>query len=155
MPLEIERKFLVADASFRAQASAVIPIKQGYLSSAPHATVRVRIAGPRAFITVKGITSGATRSEWEYPIPLADAEEMLSLCQSAISKKRYIIPAPPYTWEVDEFDGPLAGLVVAEIELPSSDAVFAIPPFIGREVTDDPRYFNSALALSQTRPPIA
>lgn len=154
MGLEIERKFLVKGTDYRKLASSARVIKQGYLSTDPKATVRVRIADTSAFITVKGLTTGATRGEWEYAIPLADAEEMLQLCTSVLCKTRYLVPAPPYVWEVDEFGGKLSGLVVAEIELTSEQATFALPAFIGREVTGDPRYYNSSLSKSSNLPPL-
>lgn len=154
MGLEIERKFLVKSTDYRKLASSAKVIKQGYLSTDPKATVRVRIADTSAFITVKGLTTGATRGEWEYAIPLDDAEKMLRLCTSVLCKTRYLVPEPPYVWEVDEFGGKLSGLVVAEIELPSEQATFTIPAFIGREVTGDPRYYNSSLSQSSNLPPL-
>lgn len=150
MATEIERKFLVKDAGYRRLASGSTRICQGYLSLAVESTVRVRIKGDRGFITVKGKSSGASRSEWEYEIPLADATEMMDLCQGrTIEKVRYFIPAADgLTWEVDEFSSPVAGLTVAEIELPDADFPVTLPDWIGEEVTGDPRYYNSAMAAS-------
>lgn len=147
MAKEIERKFLVNDTSYRSQATEVRCISQGYITREQDRVVRVRIADNKAFITVKTRNDGAVRNEWEFEIPVADAREMLGVCAGRIiSKKRYIVPAGELCWEIDEFEGDLAPLVVAEIELPAADAPFVRPSFVGREVTDDPQYFNSALA---------
>lgn len=148
MATEIERKFLVTDSSYRAEAVRKTDISQGYLSADPDATVRVRIAGEHAWLTVKSRNTGATRGEWEYAVPKADALEMLSRCcgTRVLEKTRYIVPAANgLRWEVDEFHGALEGLVVAEIELPAEDTPFEKAPFIGEEVTGDPRYYNSSL----------
>jgi len=146
MGIEIERKFLVVDDSWKKMGSGAL-LRQGYLSSDPERIVRVRIEGCSAVLTVKGRTEGATRNEWEYPIPLDDASNMLErLCeQPLIEKYRYRIPQQGLTWEVDEFLGVNAGLVVAEIELESEDQPFDRPEWIGKEVTDDTRYFNASL----------
>lgn len=150
MAKEIERKFLVKDKSYRDAATRVRTMMQAYLSLRPEATVRVRILDGEARLTVKSINRGAERSEWEYPIPVKDAEEMLRECSQStlIIKKRYLVPAREegLTWEIDEFEGPLSGLVLAEVELPSADTPVSLPPFIGREVTGDVRYYNSSLA---------
>ncbi len=148
MNIEIERKYRVTDTSYRAQATRCTCYRQGYLSATPAATVRIRIAGDRAFITVKGTTTGCSRQEYEYPIPVADAARMLdSLCQSGlIEKRRYLYPYAGHTWEIDEFMGDNEGLIVAEVELQSESEAVQLPPFIGREVTGDPRYYNSCLA---------
>lgn len=147
MAKEIERKFLVTDDSYRAMASGSRNIVQGYLSMRREATVRVRIADGQGYLTVKGITSGATRDEWEYPIPAADARGMLPTCEgTVIDKTRYLVPFEGRTWEVDEFHGAYEGLTVAEVELPSENERVALPPFIGREVTGDPQYYNSVMA---------
>lgn len=147
MAKEIERKFLVNNTSFKPMASGSIAICQGYLSSTPESTVRIRIAGDRGFITVKGITRGASRSEWEYPVPVSDAREMLDeCCRTVIDKTRYFVPFEGHTWEVDVFGNRLSGLMIAEVELDSEKDPVALPPFVGREVTDDKRYYNSALA---------
>lgn len=146
MGREIERKFLTTSDAWRAGADGT-PIRQGYLCDVPERTVRVRLAGGKAWLTVKGLTHGATRAEFEYPIPAAEAVEMLDgLCISVLEKTRWRVPFGGRSWEVDEFHGRHAGLVVAEIELESEDAKIDLPPWIGREVTDDPRYYNSNLA---------
>ncbi len=150
MAKEIERKFLVVDDSYKVLASGSRHIAQAYLSADPDATVRVRIAGDSAFLTVKSRNIGASRGEWEYPVPVEDARQMLALCRSGlIDKTRYFVPgADGLTWEVDEFHGPHDGLVVAEVELPAEDVCPALPAFVGREVTGDARYYNSSLASS-------
>ncbi len=147
MPSEIERKFLVRGGGWRAQGTPE-RYRQGYLRTAGPATVRVRIAGEHGFLTIKGPTLGITRSEFEYEIPLADAQALLdTLCdRPQIEKLRYRIAAGAHTWEVDEFLGDNAGLVVAEIELGAEDEPFERPEWLGDEVTADPRYRNSALA---------
>lgn len=147
MAVEIERKFLVQGDSWR-EAPAVY-YSQGYLSRAKERTVRVRIAGEEAFLTIKGISAGASRAEFEYPIPLWDARELLALCeQPLIEKYRRKILYEGFVWEVDEFLGENQGLVVAEIELPAEDTQFEKPEWAGREVTEDSRYFNSNLSLN-------
>ena len=154
MAKEIERKFLVVSDSYKPLAVRCYEISQGYLSSDPQATVRVRIKGDRGFLTVKGITVGAERDEWEYEIPVDDARQMLALCGTRVlSKTRWIIPAEvegsdDAAWEVDQFHGALEGLTVAEIELPSADLNVSLPTFIGSEVTGDVRYYNSSLVAS-------
>lgn len=148
MGKEIERKFLVINENYRSQSTAAYDIMQGYISTDPCRTVRVRIKGDRAFITVKGITEGCKRDEWEYEIPLVDAREMLErLCgTSVLSKTRYIVPCGLLNWEVDEFHGLHEGLVVAEVELPDAGSdIGPLPDFVGREVTGDTRYYNSSL----------
>lgn len=145
MSIEIERKFLVIGDAWR-EAPAVF-YSQGYLNRDKARTVRVRIAGEEAFLTIKGQSVGASRAEFEYPIPVTDARNLLALCeQPLIEKYRRKISYEGFIWEVDEFLGENQGLVVAEIELPSEDAVFAIPKWVGAEVTSDPRYFNSNLS---------
>ena len=146
MAHEIERKFLVADEAWRGLAPGTL-FRQGYLSTIKERTVRVRVAGGRAFLTVKGISVGATRREYEYAIPPGDANEMLdSLCERPIIEKtRYRIPMEGFIWEVDEFTGANAGLVIAEIELADEDQAFPRPAWLGREVTGDPRYYNANL----------
>lgn len=147
MAKEIERKYLVTDTSYREVATEKRHIIQAYLNRDPNATVRVRIAGDMAFLTIKGKNSGAVRDEWEYTIPISDARNMIERCATGriIEKTRYIVPFGGYLWEVDEFGGELEGLTVAEIELPSADTEFSLPSFIGDEVTGDPRYYNSSL----------
>jgi CYTH domain-containing protein len=143
---EIERKFLVKGDDWRALAAGT-RYRQGYLSTVKERTVRVRTIGDKGYLTIKGVTVGATRVEYEYEIPVADANEMLDgLCERPIIEKdRYKIPAGDDTWEVDEFLGVNQGLVVAEIELQSEEQSFARPDWVGGEVTDDPRYFNANL----------
>lgn len=146
MAKEIERKFLVSGEDWRALARGT-RYRQGYLSTVKERTVRVRTIDDRAFLTVKGVSVGATRSEYEYEIPAADADEMLNaLCEKPIiEKNRYKIPLGGITWEVDEFLGVNEGLIVAEVELQSEDQSFPKPAWIGEDVTDDPRYFNANL----------
>ncbi len=147
MGIEIERKFLVVgDAWRQAPATAFV---QGYLNRDKLRTVRVRIVEDAAWLTVKGASAGATRAEFEYAIPLADARELLALCDGPlVRKRRRVVVHAGATWEIDEFEGDNAGLVVAEIELGSEDEAFEPPPWLGAEVTHDPRYFNSNLAAS-------
>ena len=142
MGKEIERKFLVEGDGWRAGKGTAY--RQGYLSTVKERSVRVRVAGDKAMLTIKGLTIGATRSEYEYEIPVRDAEEMLdNLCERPlIEKRRYKIDHGGLTWEVDEFFGENQGLVVAEVELKSEGQAIEFPPWIGKEVTDDPRYFN-------------
>jgi adenylate cyclase len=146
MSVEIERKFLVRDDRWKALGQGVL-LRQGYLSSHPDRIVRVRIDGDAAMLTIKGRSVGATRGEWEYPIPLADAQVFLdSLCERPIIEKyRSRIRFEGMVWEVDEFLGENAGLVVAEIELEREDQPFVKPDWIGKEVTQDERYFNANL----------
>lgn len=149
MAKEIERKFLVTGAAWRPGAHGV-PYRQGYLGAGANAscTVRARIAGERAWLTIKGPAAEGARDEYEYPIPVADAEEMLErLCSGGrIEKLRYRVPFAGHTWEVDEFTGENAPLVVAEVELDRIDAEISLPSWVGPEVTYDPRYTNAALA---------
>lgn len=143
---EIERKFLVA-GDFRGEVSGASRIIQGFLSSAPGRTVRVRLRDDKGYLTVKGPAQGLTRFEWEKEIPAAEAEQLLQLCEpGAIDKTRHLVPAADgHVWEVDEFHGDNAGLVVAEIELGSEDEPFDRPAWLGAEVTGDRRYYNSSL----------
>ncbi len=146
MGLEIERKFRVRDDSYKKLAYKSIEIKQGYLNRKPERTVRIRTFNDKGFITVKGKNEGLVRLEFEYEIPFSDASEMLHLCElPIIEKTRYLIKDGEYTWEVDEYHGTKEGLTVAEIELPSIDAIFNKPIYIGEEVTGDIRYYNSNL----------
>jgi adenylate cyclase len=145
MGVEIERKFLVQGDGWR--TSAGVLYCQGYLNRDKNRTVRVRIAGDAAFITIKGVSVGATRAEFEYAIPLADARGLLDLCDGPlVEKTRHLIRVGDTLWEVDEFAGDNAGLVVAEVELTAEDQPFARPDWLGAEVTHDARYFNSNLA---------
>jgi adenylate cyclase len=146
MGIEIERKFLLQGEGWRALGTPVL-LRQGYLSSDKARVVRVRIEGAQAMLTIKGPSAGATRGEWEYPLPLADASELLdTLCeQPLIEKYRSRITYAGNVWEVDEFLGANAGLVVAEIELSHEAQAFEKPDWVGAEVTHDARYFNSSL----------
>ena len=146
MPVEIERKFLVRGDDWKTDHG--VRFIQGYLNHDRERTVRVRIAGVRAFLTIKGINSGAVRAEFEYEISVVDAEQLLKLCEGPlIEKTRHRIDYAGMTWEVDEFHGANDGLVVAEIELETAEQTFARPAWLGPEVTADVRYFNSNLAV--------
>ncbi|WHH57806.1 CYTH domain-containing protein [Petroclostridium sp. X23] len=146
MAKEIERKYLVKDLSFK-QLSKGVLYKQGYLSTDPKATVRIRVIGQQAFIAIKGADNGISRIEYEYEIPFDDADKMIGeLChQPIIEKYRYKIEYKGFVWEIDEFLGDNEGLVVAEIELSREDEEFMKPDFVGDEVTHDYRYRNSNL----------
>lgn len=147
MATETERKFLV-EGEFKHLAVKEISITQAYLSKDPDKTIRVRVADDKAYITIKGrfINETVSRSEWEYQIPVHDAEEMLNLClPGRIIKTRYLIPAGYHTFEVDLFHDKNDGLVIAEIELSTTDEQFEIPEWLGEEVTGDPLYYNSNL----------
>jgi adenylate cyclase len=149
MPQEIERKFLVRSDHYKQKATLVYKIAQGYLSSQLQRSVRVRIREERAFLTIKGESNaaGITRFEWEKEISVADAEELMKICEPGIIEKiRYEVPGGDHTFEVDEFSGANDGLVVAEIELHSEDEEFNRPEWLGAEVTGDPKYYNSMLA---------
>jgi len=148
MAQEIERKFLVLNESFKAAATKSTRITQGYLSSLPERTVRVRIKGASGFITIKGIgsASGASRYEWEKEIPILDVEELLKICEpGVIDKTRYEVKIGVHTFEVDEFYGENQGLIVAEVELGSEEEEYIKPSWLGREVTGDVKYYNSML----------
>ena len=148
MAKEIERKFLVSTDNWKDNVSAVHVFRQGYLSYDSERTVRVRATEVNGYLTIKGITTGLTRDEFEYEIPLEDALALLVLCERpAIEKKRYIVPHGAHAWEVDVFEGANAGLVVAEIELRSEDEVFERPTWLGEEVSGQRKYSNSALSL--------
>lgn len=147
MAQEIERKFLVK-GDFKSSARKATRITQGYLSSVPERTVRVRVKGDKGFITIKGIgsESGASRFEWEKEIPVAEVQELLKICEpGVIDKTRYLVDAGPHTFEVDEFYGDNDGLTVAEVELASEREAFERPEWLGEEVTGDVRYYNSML----------
>ena len=145
MASEIERKFLVTGQDWRSGDATTY--RQGYLNLDKQRTVRIRLAGDSAYITVKGETRGATRQEFEYPIPAQDADEMLTtLChRPLIEKCRYRVRHGGLVWEIDEFFGDNAGLVVAEVELESEEQSFERPAWLGEEVTSDPRYYNASL----------
>ena len=145
MGTEIERKFLVKEGTWR-KANAT-RYRQGYLSTVKERTVRVRTINNKGYLTIKGITVGASRLEFEYEIPAADADELLdSLCEKPlIDKNRYKVDYGTLTWEVDEFFGENEGLIVAEVELESEDQPFERPEWVTEEVTTDPRYYNANL----------
>jgi len=146
MHTEIERKFLVAGTEWKSQAKGR-RIRQGYLSVDPARNVRVRVAGDQAWLTIKGVTTGVSRAEYEYPIPPEDADKLLeTMClQPLIDKTRYTLCDAGQRWEIDEFHGANAGLVIAEIELDKEDQAFDRPAWLGAEVSDDPRYYNANL----------
>ncbi|PKL38273.1 MAG: adenylate cyclase [Candidatus Riflebacteria bacterium HGW-Riflebacteria-1] len=146
MGKEIERKYLVKSTEWKKLAKGT-SYRQGYLSTVKERTVRVRTIDDKGFLTIKGITVGASRAEYEYEIPAADANAMLSnLCEKPlIEKNRYKIGHAGLTWEVDEFFGDNEGLIVAEVELTSEDQKIDLPSWVGEQVTSDPRYFNSNL----------
>lgn len=147
MAQEIEHKFLVK-GDFKSLATKSTRITQGYLSSVPERTVRVRIKGDKGFITIKGIgdASGASRYEWEKEIPVSEVEALLAICEpGVIDKTRYLVPVGKHTYEVDEFYGDNEGLTVAEVELASADEQFDKPEWLGEEVTGDVKYYNSML----------
>jgi adenylate cyclase len=148
MPIEIERKFLVAHDGWRAGFTSAARIRQGYLCLDPGRTVRVRISGTQGWLTIKGPGEGASRAEFEYPLPLADATDLLDhLCrQPQIDKTRHLVPHGGLTFEVDVFHGDNEGLIMAEVELAAADTHVDLPPWIGAEVTGDHRYFNAYLA---------
>ncbi len=146
MGTEIERKFLVVGDAWRSLGSGSL-YWQGYLVAEPGRTVRVRLAGEQGYLTIKGATTGITRAEFEYPIPAADARTLLeTLCdRPLIQKTRYTIPWEGLIWEIDEFAGDNQGLILAEVELASTDQAIVFPPWIGAEVSHDPRYYNANL----------
>ena len=146
MPLEIERKFLVRGTGWRTRGRGV-PYRQGYLSTVPERTVRVRLIRDKGYLTIKGVTVGATRAEYEYEIPAGEASEMLdNLCERPlIEKTRYRLEHHGLTWEVDEFEGDNAGLIVAEVELDDEDQAVMLPDWVGKEVTGERRYYNASL----------
>jgi adenylate cyclase len=148
MGLEIERKFLIGNAAWQAGVESQAHIMQGYLANNANATVRVRVKGDQAFLTVKGAGLGISRSEYEYPIPVADAEAMLRdlAVFPPIDKMRYRVRVGSHVWDLDVFGGENEGLVMAEVELSSEDEVFVRPEWLGEEVSGDPRYFNVNLA---------
>lgn len=153
MGVEIERKFLVKNDSWRAQVESECHIMQGYLANNANGTVRVRVNGGEGFLTIKGSPQGFTRSEYEYPIPVADAESMLRELAvfPPIDKVRYRIRVGGHVWELDRFTGENAGLAMAEVELAAEDEAFEIPDWAGEEVSADPRYYNVNLARKPYR----
>lgn len=147
MPVEIERKFLVAGDGWRTAVARTELYRQGYLANSAACSIRVRLADAGAWLNIKGRVQGARRAEYEYAIPPEEAAELLELCsEGRIEKHRHFVPHGGREWEVDEFFGDNAGLVVAEIELDHEDETLDVPPWAGAEVTDDVRYYNSSLA---------
>jgi CYTH domain-containing protein len=146
MAVEIERKFLVSGDGWRAHGPGV-PYRQGYLSTDPERNVRVRLVRDKGYLTIKGGTVGATRTEYEYEIPAGDAGDMLdNLCKRPlIEKTRCHVEHEGQVWEVDEFSGDNAGLIIAEVELDSEDQTVILPDWVGEAVTGDPRYYNASL----------
>ncbi|WP_214071010.1 CYTH domain-containing protein [Mucilaginibacter sp. dw_454] len=149
MGIEIERKFLVDHKKWQAlNKPAGTKLRQGYIVDDQTRTVRLRIAGDNAWLTFKGGTQGISRTEYEYDIPVGDAAELFEqFVKSGLEKTRYCITYADKLWEVDVFEGDNNGLIVAEIELDSEDEQFELPPWIGEEVSDDPRYYNSSLSV--------
>ena len=147
MPTECERKFLVTDDSWRDRVYETRRLKQGYLGG-ERCSVRVRIQDGKANLNIKSLEIGARRDEYEYEIPLRDAEALLeTLCAGyLVEKRRHLVPQGDHVWEVDEFEGVNAGLVVAEVELSDPDEAFERPPWAGEEVTDEERYYNVCLS---------
>ncbi|MEW7289231.1 CYTH domain-containing protein [Aquimarina sp. 2304DJ70-9] len=153
--IEIERKFLVTSDAFKKEAQKNYRIVQGFLNTDPERTVRIRIKGDQAFLTVKGIgnATGTSRFEWEKEIELADAEKLMLLCEKGIIEKmRYEIPSGSHIIEVDEFSGQHKGLIIAEIELCHENESFLKPGWLGKEVTGDSRYYNSQLSKNTRTP---
>jgi adenylate cyclase len=148
MSLEIERKFLLSSDTWRLGAHDSERLCQGYLNNETQCSVRVRTSGDQAWLNIKGATIGAQRQEFEYKIPLADAQEMLNTLtlKPIIEKVRHLVNVGRHVWEIDEFEGDNAGLVVAEIELEHPDEAFDKPDWIGEEVTHDVRYYNTSLS---------
>jgi adenylate cyclase len=146
MGLEIERKFLIKNDSWKNEIKKTISIRQGYLNSEVERTVRIRIQGELGVLTIKGKNQNVTRKEFEYQIPLDDALNLLSMCEKPIIEKtRFLIPSNRSTWEIDVFDGENKGLVIAEIELTSEEESFDIPNWLGEEVSSESKYYNSSL----------
>jgi adenylate cyclase len=148
MGREIERKFLVRSSDWTREAKSARPLRQGYLAIDDGSNVRVRTDGQRAWLTIKGRGEGVTRPEFEYEIPLDDGAALLALCRGRlVEKTRHVVPMGALYWEIDEFTGDNAGLVLAEIELPDEDTPVPQPVWLGEEVTADPRYLNANLAV--------
>jgi len=148
MAMEIEHKFLIRDERWRREVERSVRMRQGYLTSDAHCSVRVRIAGDQGHLNIKSGTLGIQRSEYEYPIPLAEAEEILdTLCeQPLLEKTRHFVRFGGHLWEIDEFEGDNTGLIVAEVELSRVDEPFDRPDWLGADVSHDIRYYNSQLA---------
>jgi len=147
MGIEIERKFLVRDSSWKSQSSHNVYYRQGYINDAKACSIRVRVAKDKAHLNIKSATLGIHRHEYEYEIPLDEANEMLNSFSlgAVIEKTRFFVEHTGHTWEVDVFAGDNEGLVVAEIELSAEDEAFDLPSWAGDEVSDDPRYYNVCL----------
>ncbi len=147
MATEIERKFLVRDERWRRQADQGTEIRQGYLAGSEKGSIRIRVAGGKAFLNIKSATLGVRRLEYDYPIPVPEAVEMLErLCEKPLIEKiRYRVPYGGHIWEIDVFGGANEGLVVAEIELEEEGEEFSLPEWVGEEVSHDPRYYNTCL----------
>ncbi len=146
MPIEIERKFLLASEGWRKKADQGTVFRQGYLNAQKERTVRVRVAGTKGLITIKGVTVRNSRAEFEYEIPLNDAKELLLLCEKPlIEKRRYLVIENGMTWEVDVFEGENEGLVLAEVELEFEEQEVVLPSWVGEEVSGDARYYNANL----------
>jgi adenylate cyclase len=146
MPIEIERKFLVANSDWKNNISTATLIQQGYLNSTPKRTVRVRISGEKGYLTIKGKTINTTRAEFEYEIPLLEAQELIKLCERPfIDKTRYEVVENGNCWEIDVFIGENKGLTVAEIELESEGQEFTLPKWLGKEVSHEAKYYNASL----------
>lgn len=148
MGVEIERKFLVTDERWRASVAGTVRYQQGYLSRSPTSAIRVRTDGERAYLNIKSTTDGITRLEYEYPIPPLDAEELLArlALRPLIVKTRHYVDFAGRRWEIDVFEAENDGLVVAEVELEAADAEVVLPPWVGLEVSADPRYYNASLS---------
>jgi len=144
MALEIERKFLLKNDDWRSEADAGTVFRQGYLIGAKQASVRIRIEGTKAYLNIKSMTLGVTRQEYQYPVPVPEAEEMLeTLCEHPlVEKTRYRVQHGAHEWEIDVFTGANAGLIVAEVELDSEQESIELPSWVGVEVSSDPRYYN-------------
>ena len=154
MAIEIERKFLVTGEGWHQLATQQTKFRQGYLSSNGKATVRVRsMDDAQAVLTIKGASRGFSRAEFEYPVPIEDARELMTIAEpNVVVKTRHLVPFAGLVWEVDVFGGHHEGLLIAEVELTSEDQQFAIPAWIGREVTDDDRYYNASLSRTTGLP---
>lgn len=146
MGVEIERKFLLKNNTWKALADQGQPIQQGYLSLDKERTVRIRIRHNKGFLTIKGKTQGNTRQEFEYSIPVEDAQQLLPLCvHYTIEKTRYLVVHEGHTWEIDVFEGANQGLEVAEVELQTEDELVQLPSWIGAEVSAETKYYNARL----------
>ena len=148
MALEIERKFLVIGDAWKDHVTDQFQLKQGYLQSTPERTVRIRTAEKKAFLTIKGKTTGISRVEYEYAIPFKEGLELLKLSENEpIEKIRHIVVHHGITWEVDVFEGLNAGLILAEVELQTEHQEISLPEWVGKEVSQDARYYNAALSI--------